>query len=310
MRILVTGAAGFIGSQVVVALTARGDDVVALDCLLAESYDPQVKASNLAQLAEVRGVTTVIADLRTADLAPLVADVDAVVNEAGLPGLNGDRHGTDLYTSCNIDVVTRLVAACRESDVSHFIQVSSSSVYGHHAVGNEDIPTNPCSPYGESKLAAERVVRQAVDETGLNATILRYFSVYGPGQRPDMAYHLFCEALLDGRPLTIFGDGRQSRSNTFVTDVVDATVRALHQSPTSPVLNIAGGETITLIDAVAILADELGVTPVFEVHGPREGDQRETRGDASRAQRELGWTPQVGAEEGLRAQARWHVSGH
>ena len=156
MRILVTGAAGFIGSQVVVALTARGDDVVALDCLLAESYDPQVKASNLAQLAEVRGVTTVIADLRTADLAPLVADVDAVVNEARLPGLNGDRHGTDHYTSCNIDVVTRLVAACRESDVSHFIQVSSSSVYGHHAVGNEDIPTNPCSPYGESKLAAGR----------------------------------------------------------------------------------------------------------------------------------------------------------
>ena len=233
-----------------------------------------------------------------------------VVNEAGLPGLNLDRHGTQLYTSCNVDVVSRLVSAAQAEGVTRFVQVSSSSVYGERAVGDESMPTRPCSPYGESKLAAERVVAQACARQGFPGVVLRYFSVYGPGQRPDMAYHRFCEALLGGQPLTVFGDGRQSRSNTYVTDVVAATILAVDDAPAGEVLNVAGGESITLLDAIAVLADELAVEPRLHFGEPRDGDQRQTRGDASRAARVLTWSPQMTAHDGLRSQARWHASQH
>lgn len=308
MRVVVTGAAGFVGSHLVEALAGRGDDVVAVDCLLPDSYSASIKAENLKALARLPGVECRTVDLRTDDLASVVAGADAVVNEAAMPGLMKSWTDFDVYVGCNLLAVERLLAAIEREAVGRFVQISTSSVYGRFAIGDESLPTEPFSPYGVSKLAAEKLVLAHVANFGLDATILRYFSLYGPRQRPDMGYHLFCEAMLDGRPITVFGDGRQRRSNTYVSDAVSATVAALDRGSAGDVANVCGDETIELLDVIGVLADELGVEPILEFAPPRPGDQRDTSGDATRARRILGWAPNVPLEVGLRRQAAWHAS--
>jgi UDP-glucose 4-epimerase len=158
-----------------------------------------------------------------------------------------------------------------------------------------------------SKLAAENLVAAYTGISDFDAVILRYFSVYGPRQRPDMAYHIFIERLLEDRPIVVFGDGRQSRSNTYVTDCVEGTIRALSSPVNSGVFNIAGGERITLLEAIQILADELGVKPRLEFVDSRPGDQRTTAGDWSAAHKAFGYEPTSSLEHGLREQAKWHL---
>lgn len=305
---MVTGAAGFVGSHLVEALAARGDEVVAVDCLLSDSYSAAIKAENLQSLAGLPGVECRNVDLRTDDLAAVVAGADAVVNEAAMPGLMKSWTDFDVYVGCNLLAVERLLVAVERAGVGRIVQISTSSVYGRFAVGDENLPTEPFSPYGVSKLAAEKLVLAHVANFGLDAVILRYFSLYGPRQRPDMGYHLFCEAMLDGRPITVFGDGRQRRSNTYVSDAVSATVAALDRGSAGDVVNICGDETVELLDAIAVLADELGVEPILEFAQPRPGDQRDTSGDATRARRILRWSPQVPVDVGLRRQAAWHAA--
>lgn len=305
MRVAVTGAAGFIGSHIVEELVTGGHQVLAIDGLLAGLYPAEVKRSVFDGLPE-QGVDRVVADLRAADLVELLDGVDAVINEAAMPGQAVSWLEFELYASCNLTAVQRLAEACLEAGVGRLVQVSTSSAYGRNAVGNEGLPLAPISPYGVTKVAAEALVQAYVRERGLDAVILRYFSVYGPRQRPDMAYHLFCEALLDDRELTVFGDGRQSRSNTYVTDVAAATIAALTAGDPGLVANIAGGESIALLDALEVLADALGAEPRIAWQPAQVGDQRDTRGDAGLAREVLGWTPQVGVREGLTAQAAWH----
>ncbi len=225
-----------------------------------------------------------------------------------MPGLMKSWTDFDVYVGCNLLAVERLLAAVERAGVGRFVQISTSSVYGRFAVGDESLPTEPFSPYGVSKLAAEKLVLAHVANFGLDAVILRYFSLYGPRQRPDMGYHLFCEAMLDGRPITVFGDGRQRRSNTYVSDAVSATVAALDRGSGGDVVNICGDQTIELLDAIGVLADELGVEPIIEFAQPRPGDQRDTSGDATRARRVLRWSPEVSVDVGLRRQAAWHAA--
>jgi len=281
---------------------------VAVDCLLSDSYSAAIKAENLQSLAGLPGVECRNVDLRTDDLAAVVAGADAVVNEAAMPGLMKSWTDFDVYVGCNLLAVERLLVAVERAGVGRIVQISTSSVYGRFAVGDENLPTEPFSPYGVSKLAAEKLVLAHVANFGLDAVILRYFSLYGPRQRPDMGYHLFCEAMLDGRPITVFGDGRQRRSNTYVSDAVSATVAALDRGSAGDVVNICGDETVELLDAIAVLADELGVEPILEFAQPRPGDQRDTSGDATRARRILRWSPQVPVDVGLRRQAAWHAA--
>lgn len=306
MRVLVTGAAGFVGSHLVGELLDAGHEVVAVDCLLPESYSADVKRSNLATVVNRPGVRFVEADLRTDDLAPILVGCDAVINEAAMPGLAKSWDDFHLYASCNLLAVDRLIRASREAGIGRFVQISTSSVYGQYAVGDESSPTEPFSPYGVSKLAAEKLVLAHVANFGFPAVVLRYFSLYGPRQRPDMGYHLFCEAMLDGRPVTVFGDGHQTRSNTHVRDAVAATIAALNAGEPGSVINIAGGQSIDLLGALRILGDELGVEPDLAFESPRPGDQRDTFGDTTLAKTILGWSPLVDIESGLREQARWH----
>ncbi len=308
MRVIVTGAAGFVGSHLVESLVDEGHQVVAIDCLLPESYDPEVKAQQLRGVAGLPGVEVHRLDLRTDHLGEVLAGADAIINEAAMPGLMKSWSDFDVYVGCNLLAVQRLLDAARASGVSRFVQISTSSVYGQLAVGDETLPTEPFSPYGVSKLAAEKLILAHVANFGLDAVILRYFSLYGPRQRPDMGYHLFCEALLDGRSITIYGDGRQRRSNTHVRDAVAATCAALQRGSAGDIMNIAGDQTIELIDAIGVLADELGTAPNLVFAPPRPGDQRNTSGDTSRARRILQWTAHTPLEVGLREQAAWHRS--
>jgi UDP-glucuronate 4-epimerase len=305
VQILVTGAAGFVGSHLSERLVRDGHRVVGLDAFVG-SYGEEVKRDNLRALEQGTGFSFHRLDLRTDPLDDLVAGIDVIINEAAVAGLAPSWADLELYATCNILGLGRLMEAAERAKVARFVQVSTSSVYGLDAVGDEERPKRPSSPYGVTKLAAEHLVLAHVDAFGLPATILRYFSIYGPRQRPDMAYHLFTEALLDGRPITIHGDGEQSRSNTYVDDVVEATVLAIDSAAVGEAYNIGGGTSLTVNRAIAMLGEIIGVEPEIR-HGPSSpGDQRHTMADATKARRAFGYRPSVGPEEGLRRQVEWH----
>jgi nucleoside-diphosphate-sugar epimerase len=307
VRILVTGAAGFIGSTLCERLIADGHSVHGIDAFVG-SYPEEAKRRNLEGALRSPAFTFTVADLRDADLDPLLDGVDAIVNEAAVAGLAPSWADLDLYVGCNVVGLGRLLEAARRADVTRFVQVSTSSVYGVDAVGDETRPLRPSSPYGVTKLAAEHLVLAHVDAFGLPATILRYFSIYGPRQRPDMAYHRFIEAMLDGRPITIFGDGEQTRSNTYVDDCVDATVRAIERATVGEIYNVGGGHTISLNDAVRLIAEATGHEPVIDRRQPVTGDQRHTSADTRKAQQALDWHPGVAPHEGLQRQVAWHAA--
>ena len=304
MRVLVTGSAGFVGSHLAEALIAGGHDVVGLDAFV-EYYPRSMKEANIAGLLADPRFRLIEADLRDADLAPALDGVEAVVHAAAMAGLPRSWTEFQSYMDCNLLGTQRLLDAARGAGIRRFVHISTSSVYGRDAVGDETTPTRPISPYGVTKLAAENLVLAFVESFGFPATILRYFSIFGPRQRPDMAYHIFIEALLEGRPILVFGDGEQSRTNTYVGDAVSATIAAIDGGAVGEVYNIGGGEPITLNDAIRVIGEAFGVTPAIQ-HGPaRVGDQRHTQADTTKARLAFGFRPTVGPAAGLRAQADW-----
>lgn len=302
--VVVTGAAGFIGSHVSEALLARGDTVIGIDCF-TDYYERPYKQANVAGLRSHPRFELVEADLRHARLEPILDGADAIINEAATPGLVLSWEDFDQYESCNLHAVNRLIEAAANVGIGRFVQASTSSVYGKDATGSEDSPTRPASPYGVTKLAAEHLLLAHHDASGFPVTVLRYFSIYGPRQRPDMAFRIFCERLVRGEPIDVFGDGRQSRSNTYVDDCVAATLAALDRGALGRVYNIGGGRELELREAIEILAGVLGVQPVIHRRPARAGDQRRTVADTTRARAELGWAPQVDPADGLARQAAW-----
>jgi nucleoside-diphosphate-sugar epimerase len=228
MRIVVTGAAGFIGSTLAEALIAIGHEVIGLDAFIPY-YPRPMKEANLVALADTAGFSFGEVDLRTDDLDPWLDGVDAVVHEAAMAGLMRSWTDLELYTSCNILATNRLIEAARLAGVKRFVLASTSSVYGTEAVGDEDMALEPSSPYGITKLAAEKLVLAHVAQHGLPGTIIRYFSIYGPRQRPDMAYHRFIEAMLDRRPITVYGDGEQTRSSASIVPLTASSMYVLER---------------------------------------------------------------------------------
>jgi nucleoside-diphosphate-sugar epimerase len=307
VRIVVTGAAGFIGSTLAEALVAAGHEVVGLDAFI-DYYPRPMKEANLAGLAEAPGFRFEELDLRTADLDAWLDGADAVIHEAAMAGLMRSWTDLELYASCNILATNRLIEAAVRRGVRRFVLASTSSVYGTEAVGDEDTRLEPSSPYGITKLAAEKLVLAHVASSGLPGTIVRYFSIYGPRQRPDMAYHRFIEAMLDGRSITVFGDGEQTRSNTYIDDAVAGTMLALERGAVGGIYNLGGGKTVSLNEAIALIAGHLGVEPRIEREPARPGDQRHTSADIGRARTALGYAPTVEPAEGLGRQVAWHVA--
>ena len=301
---LVTGAAGFIGSHLAEALVAQGHRVVGLDCF-TDYYPRPLKERNLTALRQTPGFTFVEADLRTAELAPLMDGVETVFHQAAMAGLLKSWTSFDQYMTCNILATQRLLEASRQVGVRHFIHASTSSVYGREATGDETRPLQPASPYGLTKLAAEHLVWNYRDTFGVPVTVLRYFSVYGPRQRPDMGIHILIDAVLHGKPMTIFGDGTDTRGNTYIADAVDANLAALAHGPTGEAFNIGGGSVVSWNRVIELVEGLVG-RQLERIPGPtRPGDQRATHADTSKARRVLGWEPAVDIETGLRAQVEW-----
>jgi nucleoside-diphosphate-sugar epimerase len=308
MRIVVTGAAGFIGSHLSEQLLAEGHEVLGIDSFV-DYYPRATKEANLAALRERTGFQFCEVDLRHGDLDDLLDGAEAVVNEAAMAGLMRSWSDLDLYVGCNVLGLHRLVEAARRAGVSRFVQASTSSVYGRDAVGDETMATRPVSPYGVTKLAAEHLLMAQHAAFAFPVVILRYFSVYGPRQRPDMAYHIFIDKILRGEPITVYGDGTQSRSNTFVTDAVRGTIDALHDATVGEVYNIGGGEELALLDAIELIAAATGRRPIVRHEAARPGDQRRTAASTDKARRAFGFAPTTAPADGMGSQVRWQQAG-
>lgn len=307
--VLVTGAAGFVGSAVVRELSAQGDRVIAVDGLLGGLYPADEKIQRFDAISSLPGVEAHRLDLRDADLSVLPPDIDYVINEAAMPGLGLSWSDFELYSSCNLSTVARLMNQAKQWPLKKFVQISTSSVYGKNAVGDESLPTLPVSPYGVTKLAAENLAFAYLRDSDVPVTVLRYFSVYGPGQRPDMAYRKFIRKALAGEAIELYGTGEQSRSNTFINDCAAGTISALDAARVGEVYNIAGSSERSINDALAIISDALGHPLEIQHSESARGDQDRTFGDTAKASKELGFLNTTSLEEGLEAQIRWQRDG-
>ncbi len=304
MKCLVTGAAGFIGSHLGAHLLRNNHSVIGLDAFIPY-YPREVKESNLAGFRNHPNFSFHLLDLRCDPLDEALSGVEAIFHLAAMPGLTRSWTDFDLYESCNLVATQRLLeAASACSSLQRFVYVSTSSVYGRYGSGDETLPARPISPYGVTKLAAEHLCRAHAEECGLPLIVLRYFSVYGPGQRPDMGYHRFIDALLTRQAIVVYGDGLQSRGNTYVSDCVEATVAAL-EAPIGEVYNVGGGETANVWEIIGKLECILDSRASVRREAARPGDQRVTVADTTKLARHLGWQPRVRLDEGLARQVEW-----
>lgn len=303
---LVTGAAGFIGSHLTERLLAAGVRVTGVDCF-TDYYDPALKRRNLESARSHTAFSLLEIDLGRADLAEL-PDVDVVFHQAAQAGVRaswGAEFAT--YAHHNVLATQRLLERYRGTQLERFVYASSSSVYGDA----EQFPTpetllpRPFSPYGVTKLAGEHLVLLYGRNFGLPVAALRYFTVYGPRQRPDMAFHKFCRALLRGEEIAVFGDGTQSRDFTYIEDAVEANVRAWRSSAPQGVYNVGGGSQVEVREAIAILEAALGAKAKIRLEPRPPGDPLRTRADATRIRADLGFAPATPIEKGLAAEAAW-----
>ncbi|HJZ58928.1 MAG TPA: NAD-dependent epimerase/dehydratase family protein [Gemmataceae bacterium] len=304
MNCVVTGAAGFIGSHLCERLLADGHAVVGVDCF-TPYYPRPVKERNLAGLRRQPHFAFHEIDLSEGVPAELVKGAEWVFHLAAMPGLTRSWLDFDLYNRHNLTATHRLLETLKASpSLKRMIYASTSSVYGKYASGDESLPTRPSSPYGITKLAGEQMCRVYGDEFGVPVVVLRYFSVYGPRQRPEMGYHLFINAILREKPITLTGDGLQVRGNTYFADCVEATVRATAAMP-GEVFNLGGGELVTVVEVIRKLERIIGKKAIVERHPPRKGDQLATGADVTKLFRHLGWKPTTGIDEGLARQVEW-----
>ena len=305
--LLVTGAAGFIGSTLVDRLLRDGHRVRGVDWF-TDYYDPAIKRANLQAAARDARFELVEGDLVDLDLAALLRDVDCCFHLAAQAGVRASwgrefRH----YIHCNIDATQRLLEAARAVQLPKLVYSSSSSVYGNarQMPMSEDALPAPLSPYGVTKLSAEQLCVLYHHNYGLPVVSLRYFTVYGPRQRPDMAFHKFVHAGLRGRPIEVYGDGHQTRDFTYVDDAVEANLAAMRYAKPVGVFNVGGGANVGLQHVVGLIESALGAKLQVQFKPPVHGDVRDTHADTRRIAQELGWRAAVRVEDGIPAEVAW-----
>lgn len=310
MRAIVTGAAGFIGSHLSERLLALGHEVIGVDKFSAY-YCPALKKQNISDLLVRQGFTLVAEDIASEHVLSMVGDVDVIFHLAGQPGVRTSWTDFSLYLRENVEAVQTLLDAIALTGTRpRLVLASSSSVYGNAAQYPcaETSPTRPISPYGVSKLTMELLASAYVTMHGLQVVVLRYFTVYGPRQRPDMAFNSFIRSAVERRPIIVFGDGEQIRDFTFVDDVVDATIRAGTMAvDAGTTLNVCGGEPITVNGVLAVLRSLSGERLEVEYVGSALGDVRRTGGSSERANQLLEWSPTTSLVDGLRSQYVWQT---
>jgi len=307
MNALVTGAAGFIGSHLVAALLEEGATVVGLDAY-TDYYPRAIKEANLDVNRHRRGFRFVEGRIQDADLSSLLQGVTDVFHLAAQAGVRRSW-GRDfrVYTDNNVDASQQLLEACVGRPLNRFVYASSSSVYGDHAPipMREDTLPQPVSPYGVTKLAAEQLCYLYFVNHGVPAVSVRYFTVYGPRQRPDMAFHRFLRAAINGEPIVLYGDGKQTRDFTFVADAVAATIAAAKAGVPGRAYNIGGGSRVTVNEVLEIVQRVVGRPVTVRREPVQKGDMRDTYADTAMARADLGFEPTVSLEQGLESEYRW-----
>ena len=309
--ILITGAAGFIGSHLSERLLARGETVLGLDNF-NDFYDPAIKRKHAALLEQHEGFRMVEGDIRDAEmLQGLFADAKpgSVVHLAAMAGVRPSLVDPAYYHDVNCTGTAVLLEATRNADISKFVFGSSSSVYG----GNEKVPfhedddvSGPVSPYAATKRGNELTCHTFSHLYGMDIACMRFFTVYGPRQRPEMAIHKFVRHVEQGQPLPCYGDGSSERDYTFIEDILDGLVKAHDRSKGFRIYNLGESSTISLRDLVAAIGRATGKEPQVDWQPMQPGDVPRTFADVSRAREELGYDPQVGIEEGLARFVEWY----
>jgi UDP-glucuronate 4-epimerase len=312
MNVLVTGGAGFIGSHLVERLLREGHQVVCLDNF-DDFYDPALKRRNLAPSLQDRAFRLVEGDLRhEGALEKIFASgkIEGVAHLAARAGVRPSVQNPALYADVNIRGTIHLLEACRESGVRRFLFASSSSVYGNSSrvPFSEDDPVNhPISPYAATKKAGELLCHTYHHLYGMDISCLRYFTVYGPRQRPEMAIHHFTRSIHEGRKISLFGDGSSRRDYTYIDDAVDGTVRALFKKHGFEIYNIGESQTISLMELIRAIEKEVGKKAILEHLPEQPGDVRQTFADIRKAREKLGYDPRTQTQEGLSRFVRWYL---
>lgn len=305
IRILVTGGAGFIGSHIIERLLADGHEVVCLDNF-DPYYDPEIKRSNIQPFLADKNFSLEVGDIRHRDILTRLLDgTDYVFHEAAQAGVRISVDDPVKPHEVNATGTLNLLEAARDSGVEKIINASSSSVYGtvEYLPFDESHPRRPVSPYGVSKLAAEEYCRVFSELYGLKSVSLRYFTVYGPRMRPDLAISIFTRKALANEPITIFGDGTKTRDFTYIEDIVRANLIAM-QKGEGP-YNIGGGHRVSIQTLAEKIIETTGSNSEIRYADAVKGDAEHTFADTKKAERDLGWRPQVSLEEGLRRYAAW-----
>ena len=303
MKALVTGCAGFIGSHLTERLLRDGFDVIGIDCF-TDYYPREYKDKNIKNALEDERFTLIEQDIRSMDAFP---DVNYIFHQAAQAGVRKSwGRDFEIYARDNILATQRLLEYYKDCGIKKFVYASSSSVYGDCELPmKETRMLKPVSPYGVTKLAAENLCYLYYENYGVPTASLRYFTVYGPRQRPDMAIHLFVRAILNREEITVYGDGNQTRDFTFVDDVVEANLLAAMSSSQGEVFNVGGGTRISVNELIKIMENVTGRRANVRYIEKQKGDVKDTLADADKIGK-LGWKPKVGIEEGVRRFVEWY----
>ncbi|MDO9034777.1 MAG: GDP-mannose 4,6-dehydratase [Methanoregula sp.] len=307
MKALVTGCAGFIGSHITDRLLADGYEVTGIDCF-TDYYARSIKVSNISDARKNPRFTFIEKDILEMASFP---DVDYIFHEAAQAGVRASWGSSfSIYTRNNIEATQRLLEWFKDKSLTKFVYASSSSVYGDAPLPmREDMKPQPVSPYGVSKLAAEHLCYLYWKNYGVPTVSLRYFTVYGPRQRPDMAINKFVKAITHGDALTLYGDGMQTRDFTFVADVIEANLLAAQNGSSGDVYNIGGGSRITVNDLIREMEQQCQKVAKIVPSSEQKGDTRDTLADNRKARESLGWLPKITVHEGIEQYVRWVRKG-
>ncbi len=307
MNILVTGVSGFIGSHLAERLVCEGHGVVGVDSFL-DFYPHRIKEENIKNLLQKPEFEFIEADILDLNLAKLIARVDAVFHQAAIAGVRASWGAKfNEYVRNNILGTQLLLEASKNSGLEKFIYASSSSVYGdsEELPVKETSPTNPISPYGVSKLAGEHLASLYYKAFGVPTVSLRYFTVYGPRQRPDMAFQKFLRAVILGEEIEVYGTGEQTRDFTYIDDAVEANMKAFSDGVNGEVYNVGGGSRIKLIECIRTIEKISGKKALLSFNEPQKGDALHTFADVSKAVKDFNYSPTVTITEGLKQQYDW-----
>lgn len=307
MKYLVTGVAGFIGSHLAERLIAQGEQVVGIDCF-TDFYPLAIKEGNLRKISGSKNFELLRADLRQLELKPLLQGVDRIFHLAAQAGVRTSwGRDFDHYLENNIKVTQRLLEAMLDFPELKMVFASTSSVYGDtdRYPTPENAAKRPFSPYGVTKLACESLCYLYYKNFGTRITLVRFFTVFGARQRPDMAFHKFIRATLCGEPIPIYGDGTQTRDYTYIQDIIDGAMAAMDRGTVGEAYNLGGGHQTRLMDAVKMIFELCGKSTEIKYLSPQKGDVRETLADTEKARKELGYAPRGSVELGLKEEIDW-----